>query len=164
MAYLCFAASFSYYMTNLEMKYLPGNIYSNNYALATGEIFAYLFGYCVYNWLGDKKAVALGFLISLVGGILILSLGDKLDQYMPVFILIARFGIGMNFNTFFISMASIFPTLFVGTAFGICNFIARGLTVVAPFVAEIQEPTPMIIFCLIQAVGLILAWFINTDA
>ena len=98
-----FACTFSYYMLNFYMKYMPGNIYNNNYALSTGEIVACLTCGLVYSFLRAKKAFALGFVIALVGGILIILLGTKMEPFMPVFIIIARFGISISFSTVYIA-------------------------------------------------------------
>lgn len=52
--------------------------------------------------------------------------------------------------------------MFCSTAIGICNFSSRLLTIFSDEVAEVHAPIPMILFCSICAVAMVLAWFIKT--
>ena len=57
-----------------------------------------------------------------------------------------------------------FPTLFVVTSMGISNFVSRGFVILAPLVAEIAFPTPIIIFTALAILSGISAIFIiETD-
>ena len=61
-------------------------------------------------------------------------------------ILVAKFGVASSFRIVFITHASIFPTMFAATSFGFCNFMARAFSAVAPLLAEVDQPVPMICF------------------
>jgi hypothetical protein len=56
-----------------------------------------------------------------------------------------KFGISAAFNVVYIMTASMFRPSVSARAFGTCNFFARIATIVAPFVAEIPEPVPVIV-------------------
>jgi hypothetical protein len=47
----------------------------------------------------------------------------------------------------YLANAQIFPAIFAGTAFGICNLGAKVTTILAPLIAEVEPPVPMILFC-----------------
>ena len=58
---------------------------------------------------------------------------------------VAKFGLAFSFMINYLSMVQLFPTLFCGTATGICNFAGRMATIFAPIVAELEPPTPILI-------------------
>jgi len=90
-----------------------------------------------------------------------LFLGVDDATWVPIFITFAKGGIAANFTIVYITSAEIFPVLFTATALGICNFFARLLSILAPFVAEIDAPIPMAVFCSLSIGGIVLAFFIN---
>ena len=71
-------------------------------------------------------------------------------------VLIAKFGISFGFNVLFISHSSMFPTLFVATAFGCAQFLARFFSALSPLLASIREPLPMIMFTSASAIAAVL--------
>lgn len=58
---------------------------------------------------------------------------------------VAKFGIAFTFMINYLSIVKLFPTLFCGTAAGICNFGGRLATIFAPLIAEYEPPTPILI-------------------
>lgn len=66
---------------------------------------------------------------------------------MPLFVTFGKAGICINFILAYVANIQVFPVLFCGTAMGVCNITARILTVGAPIIAEVAEPIPMAIFC-----------------
>jgi hypothetical protein len=59
----------------------------------------------------------------------------------------------MGFMAIYLATADIFPTLFCGTAFGVCYFFSSLISVLAPMVAEIKEPLPIVIFVSLNIIG-----------
>ena len=57
-----------------------------------------------------------------------------------------------------------FPTQFGVTSIGICNFVARIGLIFAPIIAEIANPTPMIIFTVLSMIALLCSQLIVEDA
>ena len=105
---------------------------------------------------GIKKAMIVSFAISLVGGVLILSLGGLSKVLMALFVGVAQVGISAGFNLVYLINSDVFPTLFTATAMGFCNFVARVLTTTSPLIAEMPGPIPMIIYCGFCVGGLLL--------
>ena len=58
---------------------------------------------------------------------------------------------------------SYFPTLFAVTSMGIANIVTRIIVTMAPMAAELDFPTPVIIFTLLQFVACASSLFINDD-
>ena len=54
----------------------------------------------------------------------------------------------------YLSIVQLFPTLFSGTASGICNFVGRLATIGSPIIAELDAPVPMLILATMLFFGL----------
>lgn len=147
-------------MIGFLLKYLDGNIYLNTTASTLSDIAAYICGGIIYKYLKVRATFGLGFLIGLIGGLLIVFFGDKEKRLMPIFLIFAKFGISINFFLCYVATVKLFPTLFVATAFGFIGLFSNILTILAPFVAEVNEPTPMLIYSALCFGGMILSLFI----
>ena len=70
-----------------------------------------------------------------------------LSKIIPVMSFITKFGLNLSFLNAYICSYNddeIFPIIKRATAIGICNFIARTLTILAPIVAELDRPIPIL--------------------
>lgn len=83
-----------------------------------------------------------------------------MKELMPFFVLLVRFGSSLNFTSCYIIQIDLFPTLFLGASFGICNVFARTVSIGAPLAAEIPEPYPIVIFCVISGIALLVSFLI----
>ena len=146
------------------IKYMPGNIYQNTYALSIAEISGNLLGCYLLKCLGLKRTFLVGFCTSLAGGLLIQMAGTSQLKLVPTFVLLAKLGVSINLNMIFTSTPMLFPTLFVGTAFGITNFTSRLFTVLSPLVAEMPQPIPMIVFCSSTALAIAASFLLRTGS
>ena len=100
--------------------------------------------------------------MAIAGSVSLLILGDDHVDLIPVFILLAKCGVSATFNICYLANAQIFPAIFSGTAFGICNIGAKLATIFAPLVAEVDPPIPMILFTCTAFLAGIISFFINT--
>ena len=83
--------------------------------------------------------------------------------WMPLFVLLTRYGISSAFNLVWIANSVVFPTLFTGTAMGICNVFARCATFFSPMLAEFPAPYPMVIFAILSSFGLVASFFLKQE-
>ena len=75
-----------------------------------------------------------------------MSNGRFESQYvLGLCLFVAKFGIAFMFLINYLAIVKLFPTLFAGTATGICNFGGRLATIFAPLVAEYTPPAPTLI-------------------
>lgn len=156
MGYMWAACSFGFYMIIFYLKYLPGNIYNNSLASGFTDLVAVICGGWLYSRFGIKKSFTFLFSLSVIGGIIIIFLGESATVLMPFFVVICKFGITGGFVMVYCSTVDVFPTLFCSTALGICNFGARILSIAAPIIAEYDPPLPMIVLTALCAVGIVL--------
>jgi hypothetical protein len=86
----------------------------------------------MYRYVGLKLSFIVPFSVSVLGASLIINFGASNPEWMPYFVLIARFGITSTLHMCWMSSTVVFPTLFAGTAMGINNVFARSATFFAP--------------------------------
>ena len=130
-------------------------------ASSGSELLAYILGGILYKKVGIRLEFTISFLISVLGGLMILFWGTNNPQLMPIFVTLAKFGISSGFVIVYVSTVDVFPTLFCATALGFCNFFARVATILAPLIAEKKPPLPMLIFTSMTALGSVLALLIR---
>jgi hypothetical protein len=161
MAYMWGACSFSYYMIVFKLKYLPGDIFENSLASGLSEFISLTSAGFLYTRLGIKMSFVVLFGLAVLGGTLILTLGEHDLTMMPIFVTVAKIGISGGFTLVYVSTVDVFPTLFCATAIGLCNFLARIVTILAPEIAERAPPLPMLLFTIVCAGGVVLIQFIK---
>lgn len=144
---LWLACAFGYYLIGFEIKYLPGNLYMNVVMSTVAEVLAKLTAYSNADRLGLRKSYYSGLAVALLGCAMILFSDGRFDSklILAMCLFVAKFGIAFTFMINYLSITQLFPTLFCGTAAGICNFAGRMATIFAPMVAEYEPPSPMLI-------------------
>jgi len=75
----------------------------------------------------------------------------------------AKGGVQATFDICYLANSFLFPAIFAGTAFGICNAGAKISTILAPVLAEFTPPLPMIIFSILTSMGAVFPMFIKTE-
>jgi phosphotransferase system glucose/maltose/N-acetylglucosamine-specific IIC component len=75
---------------------------------------------------------------------------------------VTRCGLNVAFCFIFIIHTEIFPTFFLSTSYGLCNFFGRSLTLAAPLVAESSNKMLPLIFLMFSSImGMIGAFLIK---
>ncbi|TNV80510.1 hypothetical protein FGO68_gene767 [Halteria grandinella] len=156
------ASSFNFYLINFQLKYIQGDVFVNTLVSAISELPATILAGYLYQKIGIKITLVMMFGVAIIGSISLLSLGDNHVGLIPVFILLAKSGVSATFNICYLANAQIFPAIFSGTAFGICNIGAKLATILAPLMAEVNPPAPMIIFTCTAALAALLSLSIIT--
>jgi len=75
MIYMWSSISFMYYLINFQLKYMPGDIYSNSFATAFAEILGITAGGVLTKIFGMRNGFIASYLTSLIGGMAILFFG-----------------------------------------------------------------------------------------
>lgn len=75
----------------------------NSLSSSLSEMVANLLGGVFYKYLGIKKSFILCFGVGLLGGLLILFLGDEHTEWMPIFIALGKGGISANFVIIYVA-------------------------------------------------------------
>ena len=119
-------------------------------ASSTSEIIANIFCYFITTIFPNKKSLIYSYLLAFFGSAGFWIAQDTVLKSSNIlyFVLFSRFGITVAFNVTYVIMGDLFPTLLKATAFGICNVIARFISILAPVIALLEQPYPMLIFSL----------------
>ena len=131
------------------MKYLPGNIFVNTIVSSILDIPILIGMGFMYHKYGMRVALPIGCAMSLAGSIPLVFLGNIEGAAATVFVLLARCGVKVALDLCYIANSTIFPAIFAGTAFGLCNIGAKLFTILSPMIAELDKPVPMIIFSIV---------------
>ena len=155
---------------NYYMLFFLTNKFSQVYLVAIVSSIAELLGYCssglFFDKLGTKWTMVASFGISFIAGILMVLTvsSDENSWYFLVFIMFARFGISCAYNVVYLANSSLFPVLFASTALGYCSFLNRIFSAFSPFLVNLEEPWPIVIFTVMALIsGIISMWLKELD-
>jgi len=143
--YMWITNAISYYMVNLLLKYLPGNIYTNSVSSYFAEMFGTFISGILYAKKGIKVSFTAMYISTMIGGLLTMTLGAANVSLMPFFVIFIRLGSSGAFNLVYIANKDVFPTLFSSSAMGYSNFFARLFATFGPQIAEMESPYPMLV-------------------
>ena len=159
------ATCFNSYLITYLLNNL-GQVYVNYVCASLTALVAYAVGGFMFVKFGLKKGLGSCFVISLFGGLASLAYGlQHQDGWMFIVLWqFVQFGTSAAFQILYVSHTSLFPTLFCSTSFGFLNFCSRLATTLAPLVAQVVEPTPVIIFTLCALIGFVGVFFTRMHA
>ena len=159
--YMWMASSFNSYLISFELKYLHGDIFHNSMVSFCSEVPFVLMGGYIYHKFGIRVVFTGAFLIALVGGLSLLFASEDYPDLATIMVTFARDGVKATFDICYLSNALIFPAIFAGTAYGVCNIGAKTVTILSPMLAELNPPVPMIVFSSVALIAIVLAQFIR---
>ena len=93
---------------------------------------------------GLKRALLICYFICAVGSVLTACFEESLVHWIPIFVLFSKFGVGASFGLIYVANF-IFPVEIASQTLGFCNTTARLFTMVAPLIAELEPPVPMML-------------------
>lgn len=133
------------YLSNLFEQ-----VYMTIIIMVSAEFFSYIIGGVLLEKLGTKLSLIILYLLSGIGGLLMLVYGLNHVESVafPILFLICRFGVSAINVLFTAANARIFDIEKSATAFGLGSFFARMILSTAPVVSTLPQPLPMVIFTL----------------
>ena len=156
--YLFCGVSFSYYLLNFYMKYIPGNVYVNTIVASIAEAVSHFITLCLFKLLGARNSIiTVNVVTGVATTVLWLAEVKGFIKEVPFFILLAKFGVVSFFTLMYLGTLVYFPSRYLGAVFGVCNTAARATTILAPMVAEINTPVPELCLISIAVVAVVLS-------
>lgn len=76
-------------------------------------------------------------------------------------LLLTKFGISSAFNICFLITSEYFPTNYSSTVFGYCGILSRIVTIMAPLIAEWNDPVPMVIYSIACLTSTLTTFFLK---
>ena len=117
------------------MKNINGYLVTLTCVSQIAEFFSFFAGGVLYKKFGPKIGFSSMFILSTLGSVMLFMVHDNI-KLIPIFVAFAKFGISASVNILYISAVKLIPAIFVSSVFGLCNFPARFVTVLALQVAE----------------------------
>ena len=113
--------------------------------------------------LGTKRCLSVCLLTAALAGAGIMLNGQTHQDSLVFIILVmaAKSGVSAAFCVIFLAHTSIFPVMFAATSLGLCNVLARTVSIAAPLIAQVSQPAPMLCFSLLSLISGILASFLD---
>ena len=144
------------------MNKVKGSIIKNTLSNQVSEVAADLFaGFFMIKRFGVIKSLQAGFLFSMIGTLCLFFLWNDISL-LPVFILIAKFGVSANFNIVYIASVGLIPPMFAASVWGINNTAGRLSTMLAPQVSELAYPIPLIVILVCCTIGIFVSQILVT--
>jgi hypothetical protein len=144
MTFIWSYTSFCYYMLNLFIRYLYGDIFTNSITAAVADCTGIFLSVFILKVVGFKKSLSFSYFLSALGLFCMIVVDTRSQWWISVFLLTSKLGIGASFNLLYVGNYLLFPVSMLATSLGICNLFARMFTVPSSFVAELKpEFVPM---------------------
>jgi len=103
--------------------------------------------------------------IMTLGSIVALSFFDRHTDQIVLFaivLLLAKSGASLAFGFAYAIHIDLFPAHFLISSYGICNFFCRGVTIIAPLIAEVENPLiPNSTMVVLAVIGAMATWFLK---
>ena len=142
---MAITCSFSYYLINFYVKYMPGDIFTNQIVNSLAETAANSTAFLIIRALSIKKGFATCYIACAIACMLVMAAETRgMDWLVPFGIIIAKYSISVAFCFIYSAPPSFFPPEYIGLVMGLNNVFGRTSTIAAPIVAEKNDPIPML--------------------
>ncbi|CAI2365422.1 unnamed protein product [Moneuplotes crassus] len=154
----CFSiVGFNYYLLGYYTKYIKGNIFYNMLASTIADSAGTFLLGSVHKYLGTKRAFLMLIICESLCFSLLLYFKQGMILTLILFMIVCLMG-GI-YPLIYNLISEIFSPLFVPFTFSICNIASRGVTILAPQIAELKPreiPIITLIFsCCIAAFAMV---------
>jgi MFS family permease len=148
------ASSFTFFLLSFLVKYMPGDIYFNSIVSGLSCSVMLVEGF-IQDRMGSKGGMIASLSLTCLATLTLCLFVHGTDQILlyAFIVFLAKTGGSLAFGFAYAIHIEIFPSHFVISSFGICNFFCRGLTIFAPIVAEVSNPWIPMIFLNLAAFG-----------
>jgi hypothetical protein len=163
------AMSFGINLLTFYTKYLPGDVFNNSMVIGLAALI-YLVAGPLAKKLESKNILSASYLLASISTLTMIIViqscnGDQetgICGNLSILIFVTRCGLNVANCFIFIIHTEIFPTFFLATSYGLCNFFGRSLTLAAPLVAENPNKMLPLIFLMFSSIlGMIGAFLIK---
>ena len=152
------SCSFCFYLINFYVKYLPGDIYTNQIVNSVAESASNGVAIVLVAVIGVKRGFVSSFVSCLIACIVVMyAEAYEHTWIIPFGVLGAKSGITIAFCFLYFSPSRYFEQCYLGLVMGASNTIGRASTIAAPIVAEMRNPIPMVSCILLCLAALVCA-------
>lgn len=130
---------------------------------SVAEILAYVTSGYIFTKFGARTSLASSLTLSAVAGCAILIYGqENSDKVLfTVLVMLCKFGVSATYNLQLCTIPQAFPTSFIATGFGFAHFFSVVFSISTPFIADIREPVPIVLFSVLCAIAAIISLLLS---
>lgn len=134
------SGSFIFFLLSFLVKYMPGDIYFNS-IIAGMSAFMMLGQGKIEELISVKRGLIASFVLCLCSTVVLLFF-DPHTEWVLMFafvLLLAKGGASLAFGFAYAIHIDLFPSNILISSYGICNFFCRGVSILAPLIAEVEN-------------------------
>ena len=147
--------SFGFFVIPFYFSNLSADIYVIAAASGFAELLASFACIFIVRQLTLKASIIVFIWVAFAACLSLIFAQDAGTLALAVLVLIANFGITSMFDMAYLINVELFPTMYLGTAYGACNILARFISILSPKVGVLPPPWPMsILVCFSFIVGM----------
>jgi len=153
--------SFGFFLIPFYLDSINANLYVLAIAMGSAELFAS--GACavITRFMTLKRALLLFLSISCFSALLLIFLNNSGTAVSATLILFLNSGVTSSFDVAYLINVELFPTIFLGTAYGACNIPGRFISILSPLFAILDHPYPMIIMVVFSGTSGVLSMLLR---
>ena len=144
---------FCFFTIGFHMKYLPGNIFQIVTLQGFVTAIAFSSGGIISKKLGIQNTIATCFTMATFGSYLMIKAPSSFELPLLIF---TKMGVDCAYSQVMVYTTSEFPGYMTSKILGICNVFSSLAGMMAPQIAEMDDPLPMWVcftICFISMVG-----------
>ena len=145
-----------FYMSVLETS----NMFLMSLALALAEIISSVICISFIHGRDLRRQLSLYFFLTCLGAIFIMTfkmIYKGSNEYPEAIgFLVLYVGVMTSFDLVYLIVNELFPTIYLATAYGFCNTVGRGITILSPLVANEPDPVPMMVLAVFSSICILL--------
>lgn len=138
-------SSAGYFIVSFSVKNAPTDIITTTLSSSLSDIVGVLLSGFLYTKLGPRKAFWFGYILSIIGGSLLLAFWKSPNQPISLYFFIYKNGLAQVLTMNYFAVVLLIPQAYNTSVFGISNFFSRTITALAPIIGELSYPTPILI-------------------
>lgn len=151
--------SFNYFLLSFDVKNLGGNMFINASLITFAGITGKMWTIFMIKKLSTKSSIFILFMIVFIFGFGLVFF--KTGWMISICIAFVEVGLGGAFSLTYFINTEYFPPLFLGFAFAVTQFAARGSSILSYLLSDLEPPMPMILLCIITGVALLTLVFLK---
>lgn len=155
------ASSICFFIIGFYLKYIPGNVFQNVIIVSVADQLSSVTAGILAQKLGAKNTIVFSFALAAISAPVIIFYKDNIT--VMISILVTRYGINSAFTLCFIVTTDYFPSIVSSQVFGFCNIFSRLSTALAPLLAEMEPPLPILVYTFICVISLIFSLFLSKN-
>ena len=155
--------AFAFFLVPFYMSVLDtDNMFIMSLALALAEIISSVICISFIHGRDLRRLLSFYYLITCLGALFIMTFkmiykgNSEIPEAMGFLVLYV--GIMTTFDLVYLIVNELFPTIYLATAYGFCNTVGRGITILSPLVANEPNPIPMTVLAVFSAICILLPY------